>query len=96
MGSTSTAAAAHHPYGQRLQLIVPAAQQAVAVEAAGIDDADLFTGPALHPKVGLVLDQIAEGVEASVGGHAPGVRRVERFVNIGAARLLWMVSHPIS
>jgi hypothetical protein len=43
-----------------------------------------------------VFDEIAEAVEASVGGHAPGVSRVERFVNIGAARLLWMVSHPIS
>jgi hypothetical protein len=59
MRSTSTAADAYQPYGQRLQLIVPAAQQAVAVEAAGIDNADLSTGPALHPEVGLVLDQIA-------------------------------------
>jgi hypothetical protein len=67
MRSTSTAAAAHHPCGQRLQLIVPAAQQAIAIEAAGINDADLLAGSALHPKVSLVLDQIAEAIKPGVG-----------------------------
>jgi hypothetical protein len=59
MRFTSIAAAAHHPCGQRLQLIVPALQEAVPGKAACIDDAHLLAGPAFHPQIGLVFDQIA-------------------------------------
>jgi hypothetical protein len=67
--SAGAALAAYHPRCQCLQVAVPASEQAIASEPLRIDHARLVTGAAGDPHVGLVLDQVAKAVEASVGGH---------------------------
>lgn len=58
MRPTGTAAAAQQPGRQRLQLTVPASQQAVPGELVCINDAALLAGSAGHPQAGLVLHEV--------------------------------------